>query len=145
MLSIWLKKLPENRTKGSEIEILEKLATTYLALGDGIARIQLFEVLAARADHDGLIDVEVRALLDMAFHCRGAVLSVPWKSWNGRFGSVRLGRSLLRARNACALFCLRTVAGWNPQDAEEFTSITEISQVQNDRRTLPLVCPTVAS
>jgi len=38
-----------------------------LVLLDGKCAMETYEVLAARAAHHGLIDVEVRALLDMAW------------------------------------------------------------------------------
>ncbi len=137
-----VKKLPEAERTVSEIEILQKVATTYLALGDGMRAIQTFEVLAACADHDGLIDVEVRALLDMAFPL----------SWSSSQRSLEvLERALrlsarqedlfLRARTRARCFALRLWQGWNPQDAEEFHhAFAEILKA-DDRRILALCLP----
>jgi tetratricopeptide (TPR) repeat protein len=137
-----VKKLPETERRVSEIEILEKLATTYLALGDGMRAIQTFEVLAARADHDGLIDVEVRALLGMAF-------PLSWSSSQRSLEvleralrlSARQEDPLLRARTRARCFALRLWQGWNPQDAEEFhKAFAEILKA-DDRRTLAPCLP----
>jgi predicted ATPase/DNA-binding winged helix-turn-helix (wHTH) protein len=59
-------KLPEAERAASEIEILEKLAGIYTMLNGSIRAIQTYEDLAARTALAGLIDVEVRALIDMA-------------------------------------------------------------------------------
>ncbi len=137
-----VKKLPEAERTVSEIEILQKVATTYLALGDGMRAIQTFEVLAARADHDGLIDVEVRALLDMAF-------PLSWSSSQRSLEvleralrlSARQEDPFLRARTRARCFALRLWQGWNPQDAEEFhNAFAEILKA-DDRRILALCLP----
>jgi tetratricopeptide (TPR) repeat protein len=137
-----VKKLPEAERRVSEIEILQKLATTYLALGDGMRAIQTFEVLAARADHDGLIDVEVRALLGMAF-------PLSWSSSQRSLEvlerALRLSAQqedpLLRARTRARCFALRLWQGWNPQDAEEFhNAFAEILKA-DDHRTLAPCLP----
>src|SRR6266851_206457 len=132
-----VKKLPEAERTVSEIEILQKVATTYLALGDGMRAIQTFEVLAARADHDGLIDVEVRALMDMAY-------PLSWSSSQRSLEvlerALRLSGQqedpLLRARTRVRCFALRLWQGWNPQDAEAFhNAFAEILNA-DDRRIL---------
>jgi len=137
-----VKKLPEAERTVSEIEILQRLATTYLALGDGMRAIQTFEVLAARADHDGLIDVEVRALLDMAF-------PLSWSSSQRSLEvleralrlSARQEDPFLRAKTRARCFALRLWQGWNPQDAEEFhNAFAEILKA-DDRRILALCLP----
>ena len=137
-----VKKLPETERTVSEIEILQKVATTYLALGDGMRAIQTFEVLAARADRDGLIDVELRALLDMAF-------PLSWSSSQRSLEvleralrlSARQEDPFLRARTRARCFALRLWQGWNPQDAEEFHhAFAEILKA-DDRRILALCLP----
>ena len=60
-----VKKLPDPDA-GPETEILEKLATIYVALGD-IRAIKIYEALAALADRMGLIDLQARSLLALAF------------------------------------------------------------------------------
>jgi hypothetical protein len=74
-----VRKLPEAEPAGIETEILAKLATIYLVSFD-MRVVETFETLAARAAEYGLIDMEVRALIDTP--CRGSVLSVVWQSWN---------------------------------------------------------------
>jgi DNA-binding winged helix-turn-helix (wHTH) protein len=59
-------KLPEAERAESETGILEKLAPIYLLSIDTRA-LETYEALATRAAHYGLIDVEVRALIEMAF------------------------------------------------------------------------------
>jgi hypothetical protein len=116
-----VSKLPETERTVSEIEILEKLGANYLLLLDGKCAMETYEVLAARAAHDGLIDVEVRALVDMAW-------PLSWISSQRSLEvleralrlSARLGDPLLRAKMRARCFALRLWQGWNPQDVEEF-------------------------
>jgi DNA-binding winged helix-turn-helix (wHTH) protein/tetratricopeptide (TPR) repeat protein len=130
-------KLPGAERTVSEIEILEKLATTYVALVDDIHAIETYEALAARAAHCGLIDVEVRALIDMAYPL----------SWTSSQRSLEvLGRALLlsarqedpllRARMRASCFALRLWQEWNPQDVEEFRNAFAKILNANDRRIL---------
>jgi hypothetical protein len=60
------RKLPDAERAGIETEILTKLASIYLVSFD-MRVVETCEALAARAAHYGLIDVEVRALIDMAY------------------------------------------------------------------------------
>jgi len=104
----FVSKLPEAERTVSEIEILEKLGANYLVLLDDKCAIETYEVLAARAAQHGLIDVEVRGSSTWRGRYRGSVLSVRWKSWNGRFGStpgweiLSCGRKCVRAVLLCA-------------------------------------------
>ena len=59
-------KVPEAQRSVDEAEILEKLAPIYLLSIDARA-LETYDALATRAAHYGLIDVEVRALIEMAF------------------------------------------------------------------------------
>jgi tetratricopeptide (TPR) repeat protein len=132
-----VSKLPDAERTPREIEILEKLATVYTALVDDIHAIETYETLAARAARDGLIDVEVRALIDMAYPL----------SWTSSLRSlevleralrlsVRQEDPLLRARARANCFALRLWQEWNRQDAEEFqNALAEILNA-NDRRIL---------
>jgi tetratricopeptide (TPR) repeat protein len=134
-----VKKLPEAERTVSEIEILEKLAAIYVALLDDIHAIESYEALAARAAHDGLIDVEVRALLDMAWPL----------SWTGSERSLEaLERVLrlsarqedpnLRARTRARCFAQRLWQRWNPQDLEDFrNAFSEVLNADNRRILLP--------
>jgi DNA-binding winged helix-turn-helix (wHTH) protein/tetratricopeptide (TPR) repeat protein len=60
-----LDRIPEAERAQSEIQILQKLATIYVASFDTRA-VETYETLAVRAARYGLPDVEVRALLEMA-------------------------------------------------------------------------------
>src|SRR4030088_233139 len=116
-----VKKLPEAERTVSEIEILEKLAKVYVVLVDDIHAVESYQALAARAADEGLIDVELRALTDMAYPL----------SWTGSESSLKaLERALrlsarqedpnLRARTRAHCFAQRLWQRWNPQDVEEF-------------------------
>jgi len=114
-------RLPEAERAVSEIAILEKLATIYVMLGDDRHAVENYEALAARAARGGLIDVEVRALIDMA-------VPVSWTSSQRSLEvlervlrlSARQENPLLRARTRARCFVLRLWQEWNPQSAEEF-------------------------
>jgi DNA-binding winged helix-turn-helix (wHTH) protein/tetratricopeptide (TPR) repeat protein len=134
-----LKKLPESERTASEIEILEKLATTYIALLDDIHTIESYEALAARAAHDGLIDVEVRALIDMAW-------PLSWTSSERSLEALERALRLsahqedpnLRARTRARCFAQRLWQRWNPQDVEEFhNAFAEVLKADNRRVLVP--------
>jgi tetratricopeptide (TPR) repeat protein len=134
-----VKKLPEAERTVREIEILEKLAPIYVALGDDIHAIQSNEALAARAAHDGLIDVEVRALIDMAWPLSW---TSPERSLEVLERALRLSTRQedpnLRARTRARCFAQRLSQRWNPQDAEEFrNAFAEVLKADNRRILLP--------
>jgi DNA-binding winged helix-turn-helix (wHTH) protein/tetratricopeptide (TPR) repeat protein len=132
-----LDKLPAAERAVIEIEILQKLATIYAALVDNTHAIETYELLAARAARDGLIDVEVRALIDMAY---------PLSRTSSQRSLEVLGHalvlsaqqkdSLLRARTRASCFALRLWQEWNPQDMEEFRNAFAEILNANDRRIL---------
>jgi tetratricopeptide (TPR) repeat protein len=115
------QKLPDAERTVSEIEILEQLAPIYVVLVDVIHAIESYETLAARAAHDGLIDVEVQALIDMAY-------PLSWTSSERSLEALEKALRLsarqedlnLRARTRARCFAQRLWQRWNPQDAEEF-------------------------
>jgi DNA-binding winged helix-turn-helix (wHTH) protein/tetratricopeptide (TPR) repeat protein len=130
-----VRKLPEDGRTAVEIEILEKLAAIYSVLGDSNRAVETYEALAARAAHDGLIDVEVRSLIEMAW-------PLSWISSQRSLEvleralqlSARQEDPLLRARSRARCFAWRLWQGWNPQDAEDFRSaFVEICN-SDDRR-----------
>jgi tetratricopeptide (TPR) repeat protein len=134
-----VKKLPEAERTVREIEILEKLAPIYVALGDDIHAIESNEALAARAAHDGLIDVEVRALIDMAWPLSW---TSPERSLEVLERALRLSTRQedpnLRARTRARCFAQRLSQRWNPQDAEEFhDAFAEVLKADNRRILLP--------
>jgi DNA-binding winged helix-turn-helix (wHTH) protein/tetratricopeptide (TPR) repeat protein len=125
-----LKKLPDAERAVSETLILERLAGGYAALGD-IRASETYAALSARAAHHGLIDVEVRALVEWAF-------IGSWES--SERGLELLERALHAVRTSdpmkhlaayadCLSFRL-WLCGWNPRDAEEYrNAIGEIRKV----------------
>jgi tetratricopeptide (TPR) repeat protein len=132
-----VKKLPEAKRTVSEVEILEKLAAILAVLGDSMRAAETYEALAARAAHDGLIDVEVRALIDMAW-------PLSWISSQRSLEvleralrlSDRLEDPLLRARMRARCFAWRLWQGWNPQDIEGFHNAFAEIRHSDDRRKL---------
>jgi DNA-binding winged helix-turn-helix (wHTH) protein/tetratricopeptide (TPR) repeat protein len=132
-----VKKLPEAEQTASEIDILEKLAAIHAVLGETTLAIENYEALAARAAHDGLIDVEVRALIDMAW-------PLSWISSQRSLEvlehalrlSARQEDPVLRARMRARCFAWRLWQGWNPQDAQEFHSAFAEIRDSDDRRKL---------
>ena len=124
-------KLPEEKRAVSEIEILEKLGMIYSLEYDRRA-IDNYEAMASRAAHLGLIDVEARALIGLAYplmwitsdRClkileRALLLS------NSQ--SVQLLRASLRMN---CFFYRIWAGGWNSQDAEECRiALNEIREV----------------
>ena len=106
------RKLPEAERTLSEIEILEELAAIHAVLGDSLRAIETYEALAGRAAHHGLIDVEVRALIDMAWPLSW-IRSSAFAGSPGTGASAErpAGRSAFAGEDAHALFCLAPVAG----------------------------------
>jgi DNA-binding winged helix-turn-helix (wHTH) protein/tetratricopeptide (TPR) repeat protein len=124
------RKLPDAERAGIETEILTKLAGIYLVSFD-MRVVETCETLAARAAYYGLIDMEVRALIDMAYPL----------SWISSERCLKvLERALeLNARQKDPLMGARTRAsclvrriwagGWNLPDADECRrAVAEISQ-----------------
>jgi tetratricopeptide (TPR) repeat protein len=113
--------LPEAERTPSEIEILQELAAIYTMLVDEVHALETYEALAARAARQGMTDVEVRALIDMAW-------PLSWTSSQRSLEvleralrlSARQEDPLLRARTRASCFALRLWQEWNAQDAEEF-------------------------
>jgi len=132
-----VSKLPGAARTVSEIEILEKLAAIYTALVDDIHAIETYEALAARAARDGQIDVEVRALIAMAY-------PLAWTSSQRSLEvlerAVRLNarqeNPLLRTRARANCFALRLWQEWNREDTEEFRNAFVEIRNRDDRRIL---------
>jgi tetratricopeptide (TPR) repeat protein len=134
-----VKNLGDAERTVSEIEILEKLAPTYIALLDDIHTIESYEALAARAAHEGLIDVEVRALVDMAW-------PLSWTSSERSLEALERALQLsahqedpnLRARTRARCFAQRLWQRWNPQDVEEFhNALAEVRKADNREALVP--------
>ncbi len=124
-------KLPEEQRAVSEIEILEKLGMIYSLEYDARA-IDNYEAMVSRAAHLGLIDVEARALVGLAYplmwvtsdRCLKVLERALLLSDNP---SVKTLRASLRMN---CFFYRIWAGGWNSQDAEECRiALNEIREV----------------
>src|SRR6202140_224121 len=115
-----VSRLPEVGRATCEMEILDQLARFYVALADIGAALETYQTLVGRAAHQGLVEVEIRALLDM-------VLPTAWISGQLYLETVeralelsaRQEDPLMRARTRALCFQRRAVsARWHPEDAE---------------------------
>jgi DNA-binding winged helix-turn-helix (wHTH) protein/tetratricopeptide (TPR) repeat protein len=132
-----VKKLPESERTASEIETRERLAAIYVALGDTLRAIENYEALAVLSAHDGLIDVQVRALLDMAWPVS---LTSSERALEILEQALRLSdhqedpklRAMTRARCSAQQLWQR----WNPDDLQEFRKAFAEIVNSDDRRIL---------
>jgi tetratricopeptide (TPR) repeat protein len=125
-----VNKLPEAERASSETEILAKLASIYVVSFD-MRVVETCEALAARAAHYGLIDMEVRALIDVAYPLSWVSSERCLKVLERALElSARQKDPLMRARTRASCLVRRIWAGgWNPRDAEECRrAISEIRQ-----------------
>ncbi len=92
-----------------------------------------------RAAHEGLIDVEVRALVDMAW-------PLSWTSSERSLEALERALQLsahqedpnLRARTRARCFAQRLWQRWNPQDVEEFhNALAEVRKADNREALVP--------
>ena len=124
-------KLQAEKRAVSEIEILEKLGMIYSLEYDRRA-IDNYEAMASRAAHLGLIDVEARALIGLAYPVMWITSDRCLKILER---ALLLSNSqsvqLLRASFRMNCFFYRIWAGgWNSQDAEECRiALNEIREV----------------
>lgn len=114
-----VSNLPEAQRAPKEMELLAKLASNRAAALD-MRAIETYEALAARAAHYGLIDVQVRALVDLS-------IPLSWISAQRCLEALQLALQLsahqdpitrTRTRASCKFRSL-WIAGWNDQDAQE--------------------------
>jgi DNA-binding winged helix-turn-helix (wHTH) protein/tetratricopeptide (TPR) repeat protein len=123
-------KLPDAERAAIETEILTKLAGIYLVSFD-MRVVETCEVLAARAAHYGLIDVEVRALIDMAYPLSWVSSERCLKVLERALElSARQKDPLMRARTRAGCLVRRIWAGgWDLHDADECRrAVAEIRQ-----------------
>jgi len=114
------RKLPDAERAGIETEILTKLAAIYLVSFD-MRVVETCEVLADRAAHYGLIDTEVRALVDMAYPLSWISSERCLKVLERALElNARQKDPLMRARTRAHCLVRRIWAGgWNAGDADE--------------------------
>jgi DNA-binding winged helix-turn-helix (wHTH) protein/tetratricopeptide (TPR) repeat protein len=132
-----VSNLPEAERTLIEIEILQELAAIYTMLTDEVHALEAYEALVARAAQQGMTDLEVNALIDMAW-------PLSWTSSRRSLEvleralrlSPRQEDPLLRARTRASCFALRLWQEWNAQDAEEFRDAFQEILNADDRRIL---------
>ena len=115
-----LGKLPDAERPASETGILERLAGIYAALKD----MRFYETYAAlneRAAHYGLIDVEIRVLVERAFIESAKSSERGLELLEQALHVVRTSDPMkhLAAYADCLSFRL-WLCGWNPQNAQEY-------------------------
>jgi DNA-binding winged helix-turn-helix (wHTH) protein len=123
--------LPEAERARTEPRLLAVLAAHRMAAFD-MRAIETYETLAARAADYGLIDVQVRALLDLsfllAFTSAERCLEVVERAL--QLSAEQNPAMRIRTRTAYAYRRL-SVSGWNAQDALEFrTGLAQIGENQ---------------
>ncbi len=127
-------RLPDAERATNELAVLEQLAALYVVSFDTRA-VQTYETLAARAAARGLIDLEVRALVDIAYPL----------SWIDAERSLAVVDRALRlstqqrdplqqARTRASCLVRRIWAGgWNAGDAEDCRQAVEQIRRSGDR------------
>jgi DNA-binding winged helix-turn-helix (wHTH) protein len=132
-------RIPESERAQGEIEVLQKLCTVYSASFDPRA-LQTYEALVSRAAHYGLAEVEVHALLEMAFplafvHCDTymAALNQALEAQSRAEAMDPLKQAAIRA----LYLCRRMGAGkWEPGDAQECRNVIARLRKEDDHRYL---------
>ena len=125
------RKLPDTERAVSETSLLEKLAEIYVVSFDERAS-GAYENLANRAAHYGLIDVEARSLIGMAYPLSYISSQRCLEVLEGALRlSAQQSDRLIRARTRASCFVRRVwVGGWNSGDAEECrNAMAEIRQL----------------
>jgi DNA-binding winged helix-turn-helix (wHTH) protein len=119
----------------NELAVLEQLAAMYVVAFDALA-VETYEALAARAAASGLIDLEVKALVNMAYPL----------SWIDAKRSLAVVDRALRlstqqrdplrqARTRASCLVRRLWAGgWNARDAEDCRQAVEEIRRSGDRK-----------
>src|SRR2546428_10377781 len=126
--------LPDAERATNELVVLEQLAAMYVVSFDTLA-VETYEALAARAAASGLVDLEVKALVDMAYPL----------SWIDAKRSLAVVDRALRlstqqrdpprqARTRASCLVRRIWAGgWNARDAEDCRQAVEEIRRSGDR------------
>src|ERR1700761_3243575 len=121
------EKMPEIERAENETEILEKLAAIYVVSFDDIRAVEIYEALRVKAAYYGLLDVEIRALVGMAY-------PLSWSNAQRSLEmveralqlSTRQTDPLTRARTRASCLVRRVwIGGWNAQDAEDCKNALE--------------------
>jgi len=130
-------RLPEPGRAVSETEILDRLGAIYLVTFDRRV-VETYEAVAARAARHGLLDVEIRVLIDLAYPLSwigsGRCLEVVERALRL---SAQQTDPLARARTRASCLVRRVWAGgWNARDAEECRNALAEIRAAGDRLVL---------
>ena len=130
-------RLPDSERATNELVVLEQLAAMYVVSFDTRA-VETYETLVARAASGGLIDLEVKALIDMAYPLSwidvGRSLAVVDRALRL---SAQQRDPLQQARTRASCLVRRIWAGgWNARDAQECREAVEQIRQSGDRQLL---------
>jgi len=134
-----VNKISEAERAQSEIEVLQKLCTIYSTSFDPRA-LKTYEMLVARADHYGMAEVEVHALLEMAFPLALLHPDLYMKALDrAHRAQSAIGEAdpLQRAAMRALYICRRMGAGkWDPGNIDDCEGIIAQLQEAGDRHYL---------
>jgi hypothetical protein len=127
-------RLPEKDRAIPEMEVLEQLGMFHSALYDARAAIESYERLIALADRQGLVDVQIRALLDMLLPAAFTSTQLFLETLDRALElSSRQEDPYLRARTRFSCLSLRATAGrWRTDDAEACLKALEEVESRGD-------------
>jgi hypothetical protein len=130
-------RLPDTERTTSETAILEQLAALYVVSFDTRA-VETYEALAARAASYGLIDLEVKALIDMTYPLSWIDAGRSLEAVNRALRLSVQQRDALRQARTRASGLVRRIwtGGWNHQDAEDCRQAMEEIRRGGDRLTI---------
>jgi DNA-binding winged helix-turn-helix (wHTH) protein len=113
-------RMPEDGRDLSEIEVLQQLGTIYVALWEPWAALETYQKLTALAARHGLMDIEIRALMDMALPAFWSSAQLCRETIERALQlSIRQADPLMRARTRARCFAWRAICGrWCADDAE---------------------------
>jgi tetratricopeptide (TPR) repeat protein len=130
-------RLPDSERATNELAVLEELAAMYLVSFDSRA-VQAYETLATRAAASDLIDLEVTALVNMAYPLSwiDAERSLAVVDRALRL-SIRQRDPLQQARTRVSCLVRRIwTSGWNSQDAQDCREAVEQIRQSGNRHLL---------
>ena len=134
-----VNKMPKAERAQAEIDVLQRLCTIYSTSFDPRA-LHSYEILAGRADHYGLPDVEVHALLEMAFPLAlvsGDHYLRALDRWFAAASRSEPADTLKWAAMRVLYLCRRMAAGRrDPEDLEECRNLVAKLGEFDDRRLL---------
>ena len=133
-----VKRLSEQERPVCEMQILEQLGMFYVALPDVGAAVETYQNLVALADQHGRIDVQIRALLEMALPATLTNTRLYRETLDRALElSTRQEDSLARAKTRARGFAWRSAAGrWSASDAENCRQAMAELEQSADPRTL---------